>query len=57
VKNFQKETVDAALELLAGMGFEDFSELKRDDIQKRVEPHTIKSFEELYPPVEVGAYL
>ena len=57
VKNFQKETVDAALELLAGMGMDDFSQLKRHHIRKRVEPHTIKSFEELYPSVEMGAYL
>ena len=57
VKNFQKETVDAALELLAAMSMEDFSELQRTDIRKRVEQHTFQSFEEIYPSVEVGAYL
>lgn len=57
VMNFQKETVDAALELLAGMGFEDLSQLKRADIKKRVESDKTKSFEDLYPSIEVGAYL
>lgn len=57
VKNFQHETVEASLELLAGMGRCDFTELVRADIQKRTEPETMKSFEEIYPSVEVGTYL
>lgn len=57
VANFQSETVKAALELLAGMGLEDLGQLNRSHIQKRTEPETIKSFEDIYPSVELGAYL
>ena len=57
VTNFQKETVEATLELLAGMGMKDFSELKRSDIQKRTEPETFRTYEEIYPSVKKGAYL
>jgi len=57
VANFQSETVKAALELLAGMGLNHFDELKREHINKRTEPETIKTFEEIYPSIEVGAYL
>lgn len=57
VKNFQEETIEAALQLLAGMGFESFNELSRKNIKKRTGPEVIKSFEEIYPSVEVGAYL
>ncbi|MGD8428224.1 MAG: FMN-binding glutamate synthase family protein [Balneolaceae bacterium] len=57
VANFQRETVNASLELLAGMGLTDFSQLKREHIRKRTEPETIKTFEEIYPSVEIGSYL
>jgi len=57
VANFQNETIKASLELLAGMGLTDFSQLERHHIHKRTEPETIKTFEEIYPSVEVGAYL
>lgn len=57
VKNFQEETIEAALELLAGMGFDNFNDLNREHIKKRTGPEVIKSFEEIYPSVERGAYL
>lgn len=57
VKNFQEETVDAAIELLAGMGRHSFTELERTDIKKRVEAETIRTFEEIYPSVGKGAFL
>lgn len=57
VANFQEETVHAAVELLAGLGLEDFSQLQRAHIRKRIDPETFKTFEELYPSVEPGAYL
>jgi len=57
VANFQIETVEATLELLAGMGMKDFSELKRSDIQKRTEPETFRTYEEIYPSVKKGAFL
>ncbi len=57
VKNFQQETVRAATELLAGMGLTEFTQLKRSDINKRTEPETFRSFEEIYPSVAKGAYI
>jgi glutamate synthase domain-containing protein 2 len=57
VTNFHRETIEAATELLAGMGLDDFRKLKRSHIQKRTEPETLHSYEEIYPSVEVGAYL
>lgn len=57
VKNFHERTIDASLQLLAGMGYNDFNNLTRSCIKKRTGPETIKSFEEIYPSVEIGAYL
>ena len=57
VANFQHETVRAAMELLACMGLEKFSEVQRHHIQKRISSFDVKSLEEIYPSVEKGAYL
>jgi glutamate synthase domain-containing protein 2 len=57
VANFQRETVKAALELLAGMGLTGFDQLTRAHIIKRVSPYEMRSFEDLYPTVAAGAYL
>lgn len=57
VANFQQETIKAALELLAGMGLEQFRELRRHHIQTRDNSGLIKSLEEIYPSVETGSYL
>jgi glutamate synthase domain-containing protein 2 len=57
VANFQSETVKAAMELLAGIGLDDFSQLNRSHIHKRVEGETIRTFEDIYPSVKPGAYL
>ena len=57
VANFQRETVRAALELLAAMGLDDLDALGREHILKRISPHVIRSFAELYPPVRRGSYL
>lgn len=57
VANFQSETVYAARALLAGMGLEDFDQLTRRHIMKRIAPHEVKSFEEIYPSVPLGKYM
>ncbi len=57
VKNFQQQTVRSAGELLAGMGFTEFSQLKRSHINKRTEPETFQTFEEIYPSVKKGAFI
>jgi hypothetical protein len=57
VTNFQGETILAALELLASMGLDDFGELQRHHIRKRINFETMKSFADIYPAVEPGDYL
>lgn len=57
VTNFQLETIKAALELLAGMGLENLTDLQRKHIQKRLHDGTMRSFEEIYPSVAPGRYL
>ncbi len=57
VANFQQETIKAALELLASMGLEKFTDLRRCHIQKRVHDGSMKSFEKIYPSVKTGSYL
>jgi glutamate synthase domain-containing protein 2 len=57
VANFQSETVKAAMELLAGMGMTNFKKLNRTHIRKRSEQVGFRTFEEIYPTVERGAYL
>lgn len=57
VSNFQRETVNAALELLAGMGMDNMDQLQRDHIFKRTSPDKFRSFEEIYPSVKPGAFL
>lgn len=57
VANFQRETIRAALELLAGMGMDDFNQLTREHIFKRTNPDKFRSFEDIYPSVKPGAFL
>jgi len=57
VAAFQRNTVKAACELLAGMGLERFHQLERRHIRKRTSPSTTETFADLYPPAPVGAYL
>lgn len=57
VTNFQQETVNAALELLASMGLDEFRELQRHHIHKRINFETMKSFADIYPLVGTSAYL
>lgn len=56
VANFQSQTVDAAQEILAGMGLSKFEQLNRNHIHKRTGTDQIKTFEEIFPTVETGAY-
>ena len=57
VVNFQEETVQAALELLASMGLEQFHQIQRRHIKKRIDHKSMKDFEDLFPTVPNGSYL
>lgn len=56
VANFQQETIKAALELLAGMGLETFTGLRREHIRKRLSSGKVVSLEEIFPSVEAGDF-
>ncbi len=56
VKNYQHETLNDFLALLAGAGISKLDMLHRNLIHKKV-GDDIKSYEELYPSVKSGAYL
>jgi len=57
VANFQRETIVAAQELLAGMGLEQFTELRRHHINTRLSTGVMMPLEDVYPTVEAGSSL
>lgn len=52
VKNFHNETIRSVSEILGAMGITSITQLSRRHIKKRIDPHTIKHYGELYPVVE-----
>jgi glutamate synthase domain-containing protein 2 len=57
VFNFQRATVEALAELVAAAGLSHPTELAPAHFSRRVSPHEVKSFAELYPPLEPGELL
>jgi glutamate synthase domain-containing protein 2 len=57
VYNFQRATVDALAELVAAAGLDHPTEFSPAHFSRRVSPHEVKSFAELYPPLEPGELL
>jgi glutamate synthase domain-containing protein 2 len=57
VFNFQRATVEALAELVAAAGLNHPTELAPAHFSRRVSPHEVKSFAELYPPLEPGELL
>lgn len=51
VKNFHHETLRSASEILGAMGVKSHQDLSPSQIKKRIDPHTIKGYDELYPQV------
>ncbi len=54
VFNFQRATVDALAELVAAAGLDHPTEFAPAHFSRRVSQHEVKSFAELYPPLEPG---
>ncbi len=54
VAQYHKETVEAAREIIASMGFSAVSELKREHIFRRVDYTRVSSYEEIYPSMAAG---
>ncbi len=57
VFNFHRATVEALAELVAAAGLDHPTELAPAHFSRRVSPHEVKSFAELYPPLEPGELL
>jgi hypothetical protein len=57
VYNFQRATVEALAELVAAAGLDHPTEFSPAHFSRRVSPHEVKSFAELYPPLEPGELL
>ena len=55
VANFHRNTVESFVELMAASGIGDPSKLNRHQISRRVFMNEVKTFEEIYPSVPVGA--
>jgi glutamate synthase domain-containing protein 2 len=55
VANFHKNTVESFVELMAASGISDPKRLNRHQISRRVFMNEVKTLEEIYPSVPVGA--
>jgi glutamate synthase domain-containing protein 2 len=51
VRNFQHETVQQLMELLAAAGLEDLNQLKPEHINRRVSGTVVKTYQQLYPHI------
>ncbi|HEX4407599.1 MAG TPA: FMN-binding glutamate synthase family protein [Xanthobacteraceae bacterium] len=54
VHNFHRATVEAVGELVAAAGLDHPTQFAPAHFSRRVSPHEVKSFAELYPPLEPG---
>jgi hypothetical protein len=57
VLNYQHETVKDFIELLSAAGLTSIGQLDRSLIHKRISPDTVRRMDEIYPPVESGAWI
>jgi glutamate synthase domain-containing protein 2 len=57
VFNFQRATVEAVAELAAAAGLDHPNEFSPAHFSRRVSPHEVKSFAELFPPLQPGELL
>jgi glutamate synthase domain-containing protein 2 len=57
VFNFHRATLDALAELLAAAGLDHPAELAPAHFSRRVSAHEVKSFADLYPPLQPGELL
>ncbi len=57
VHNFHRATIEALAELVGAAGLAHPTEFAPAHFSRRVSPHEVKSFAELYPPLEPGELL
>jgi glutamate synthase domain-containing protein 2 len=56
VANFHKHTVESFVELMAASGIDNPRKLNRHQIQRRVFMNEVRTFEEIYPSIPIGAF-
>lgn len=57
VANFHDETVKSVVEILASVGLTSPSQLYRQHIFRRVSATEVKTYEDIFPPIEAGEFL
>lgn len=57
VANFHEETIKSFMELLAAVGVQEPSNLRRAHINRRISMISSLKYSEIYPPVKTGSYL
>ncbi|SEG95752.1 Glutamate synthase domain-containing protein 2 [Actinacidiphila yanglinensis] len=57
VRRLQSATVDSALQIMASMGVTDASQLHPRMLRRRIDPYTVRSYEELYDWLSPGQLL
>jgi glutamate synthase domain-containing protein 2 len=57
VAAYHKETVKSAVELMCAAGINHPDNVDRDVMHKRIDEHEIKTYEDLYPEMEIGCLL
>jgi glutamate synthase domain-containing protein 2 len=56
VANFHKHTVESFVELMAAAGIDNPRKLNRHQITRRVFMNEVRTFEEIYPSIPIGAF-
>ncbi len=56
-QRYQEATIHSFLELVAAAGLNSPAELTRDHISKRVGLYDVKTYHDIYPPIEQGSLL
>ncbi|MFI9103325.1 FMN-binding glutamate synthase family protein [Streptomyces fildesensis] len=54
VQRFQEATVKSALQIMAAVGVDEPSDLAPHMLRRRIDPVTVRSYAELYPPLAPG---
>lgn len=57
VANYQQDTVESSVELIAAAGLTEPRQVDRSLVYRRIFMNAVKSFAEIYPDVETGSYL
>lgn len=57
VARYHAETLHALLDLSSSIGLDSPSAINREHVYRRIDPMTVRRYDEMFPPPETGAYL